>query len=299
MGLMRRVESRVEAAVGVESKDVTGTERRRDRSKHESKPYVQPADLARTLAREMDDHKVARSSSMSACNRFSVYLCPADAEHLKGREEDLIRDLEHQLRKRARAKKYDLPGEISVRFVVDEDLRLGRFGIQAERFADGASASTPDESSAGSVAAPWPGLAAGAGAAASPSPRRVARTRSTMPAAPATTGVGSETRVIQPEEAARMGLAHQTFVLTSGNRVREFTKGRIVVGRAKDTDFRLDDPNVSRRHAAFYWENGKVMVEDLDSTNGTLVNGYPILSTPVKESDVVHIGGHKITLETR
>jgi pSer/pThr/pTyr-binding forkhead associated (FHA) protein len=88
-------------------------------------------------------------------------------------------------------------------------------------------------------------------------------------------------------------------VIRSGSRVREFSKGRIVIGRAKDTDFQLDDPNVSRRHAAIYWENGRVMVEDLDSTNGTLVNGYPILNTPLKQTDVVYIGGHKLTVETR
>ena len=41
------------------------------------------------------------------------------------------------------------------------------------------------------------------------------------------------------------------------------------------------------------------MVEDLDSTNGTLVNGYPILSTPLKQTDIVYIGGHKLTVETR
>jgi pSer/pThr/pTyr-binding forkhead associated (FHA) protein len=96
-----------------------------------------------------------------------------------------------------------------------------------------------------------------------------------------------------------MGLAHQALVLKSGNRVREFNKGRVIVGRAKDADFRIDDPNVSRRHAAIYWENGRVMVEDLDSTNGTLVNGYPVLNTPLNRSDIVYIGGHKITVETR
>ncbi len=73
--------------------------------------------------------------------------------------------------------------------------------------------------------------------------------------------------------------------------MREFSKGRIVVGPGKDADFQLDDPNVSRRHAAIYWNNGRLMVEDLGSTNGTMVNGYPVTTTPLKQTDVVSIGG--------
>ena len=284
MGLMRRVESRMESAAGVNSKDAPGTERRRDRSKRESRPYVKPADLASKLTKEMDDHKVARSSCVSACNSFAVYLCSEDAEHLGGQEDEIIRDLERRLRKHARAKRYELPGDVSVRLLVDGDLPAGRFGILAERVATDAAAPLSGESGA---ATPAP---------AAPSSKRAARTRSATSAA---NGMPTATRVIEPEEAAHLGLAHQTLVVRSGSRVREFSKGRIVIGRAKDTDFQLDDPNVSRRHAAIYWENGRVMVEDLDSTNGTLVNGYPILNTPLKQADVVYIGGHKLTVETR
>ncbi len=290
MGLMRRVESRMESAAGVKSKDASSTERRRGRSKRESRPYVRPAELASKLTKEMDDHKVARSSRVSACNSFAVYLCPEDSEHLRGQEDEIIRDLERHLLKHARAKRYELPGDVSVRLLVDEDLPSGRFGILAERVATDAAVPLPYEPRAEAVApAPAPATPA--------TPRRTSRTRPVTPAA--ASGVTTGTRVIQPEEAAHLGLAHQTLVLRSGNRVREFSKGRIVVGRAKDTDFQLDDPNVSRRHAAFYWENGRVMVEDLDSTNGTLVNGYPILNTPLKQTDVVSIGGHKLTVEIR
>ena len=287
MGLMRRVESRMESAAGVKSKDAPSTERRRDRSKRESRPYVKPADLASKLTKEMDDHSVARSSCVSACNSFAVYLCPEDAEHLRGQENEITRDLERRLRKHARAMRYELPGDVGVRLLVDEDLPAGRFGILAERVATDAAVPSSGE----------PAAEAAAPAAAAPSSRRAARARSATPAA--ANGMPTATRVIEPEEAAHLGLAHQTLVVRSGSRVREFSKGRIVIGRAKDTDFQLDDPNVSRRHAAIYWENGRVMVEDLDSTNGTLVNGYPILNTPLKQADVVYIGGHKLTVETR
>jgi pSer/pThr/pTyr-binding forkhead associated (FHA) protein len=81
--------------------------------------------------------------------------------------------------------------------------------------------------------------------------------------------------------------------------MREFNQGRVVVGRARDADFRVDDPNVSRRHAAFFWEDGRIMVQDLESTNGTMVNGYPVSTTVLRPSDVVVIGDCRITVETR
>jgi len=291
MGLMRRVESRVENAVGAGKDDARGAKPRRDRSTRESKPYVQPAELARKLAKEMDSHKVARSSRVSASNKYSVYLCPLDAEHLRPREDDIVHGLERHLREHAHSKHYDLPGDISVRLIVDEDLRLGQFGILAELIFADALAATPAAAPIAPAQVP--------GASVRADPRRTCRTRPSAPVPTGSAAVGGETRVIQPEEAARMGLAHQALVLKSGNRVREFNKGRVIVGRAKDADFRIDDPNVSRRHAAIYWENGRVMVEDLDSTNGTLVNGYPVLNTPLNRSDIVYIGGHKITVETR
>jgi pSer/pThr/pTyr-binding forkhead associated (FHA) protein len=88
-------------------------------------------------------------------------------------------------------------------------------------------------------------------------------------------------------------------VIRAGNRVREFNHGRVIVGRAKDADFRVDDPNVSRRHAAIFWAEGSLMVMDLDSTNGTMVNGYPVSSSALGPNDVVTIGECRITVETR
>ena len=49
--------------------------------------------------------------------------------------------------------------------------------------------------------------------------------------------------------------------------------GRITVGRALDNDVILDDPYVCPHHLALEVESGHVTLEDLDSVNGTLVNG--------------------------
>ena len=250
-----------------------------------SKLYVQPAELARKLVKEMEDHRVSRGGRVSVRNRYTIFLCPDDYGRLHDREETLIVKLERHLSKHVRSKKYDVPGDVSVDVVVDEDLRPGHFGILAERDAPGL------------VERDLPSPIGGA-----PSPR----TKETVPtpvaqAAPRPSGRsrGGATEIIPPEDAERMGLAWQTIVLKAGNREREFPKGRVIIGRAGDVDFRIDDSNVSRRHAAIFWSEGRVMIEDLGSTNGTMVNGYPVSSTIVRAGDVIVIGDCRITVETR
>jgi ABC-2 type transport system ATP-binding protein len=69
--------------------------------------------------------------------------------------------------------------------------------------------------------------------------------------------------------------------------------GQVVIGRdpgAADVTLE-DDPDVSRRHAAFSLAGGGVTVEDLGSTNGTLVNGQRLSGTvPLKNGDKVQVG---------
>jgi hypothetical protein len=72
---------------------------------------------------------------------------------------------------------------------------------------------------------------------------------------------------------------------------------QLLVGR-ENADVTLDDPEVSRRHAYIRPVGEGVVVEDLDSTNGTLVNGRKIDgAVTMSESGTVQIGGSKIEIE--
>ena len=79
----------------------------------------------------------------------------------------------------------------------------------------------------------------------------------------------------------------------------EFPQGRVIIGRSRDVDLRIDHADVSRRHAVIYWSDGSIVVKDLGSTNGTMVNGYPIDSTVVRPTDAIRIGNAHITAEPR
>jgi pSer/pThr/pTyr-binding forkhead associated (FHA) protein len=69
---------------------------------------------------------------------------------------------------------------------------------------------------------------------------------------------------------------------------------KISLGRAASNDIHLDDGTVSGKHAVFHVLGKEVFVEDLDSTNGTLVNGQRVRRRQLRHGDVLRIGQHEL-----
>lgn len=67
------------------------------------------------------------------------------------------------------------------------------------------------------------------------------------------------------------------WLLKSGSREFVIRAHTVVVGRGQSADLKLEHESVSRRHAQFRLEDGEPTVEDLQSRNGTVVNGRPIV----------------------
>lgn len=64
-----------------------------------------------------------------------------------------------------------------------------------------------------------------------------------------------------------------------------------VVGRGNNANFKLNDDGISRRHARFFQLGREVMIEDLQSSNGTTVNGEPVTSRRVlQDGDKIRLG---------
>ncbi|WP_309113946.1 FHA domain-containing protein [Saccharothrix sp.] len=73
---------------------------------------------------------------------------------------------------------------------------------------------------------------------------------------------------------------------------------RAVVGRAGGVDIRIPDRSVSSCHAAIVRRGGRVVVEDLGSTNGTAVNGTTVSTArPLNNGDVIGFGGVELRFE--
>ena len=80
-------------------------------------------------------------------------------------------------------------------------------------------------------------------------------------------------------------------------RVFPLAAGQVIVGRAPDSGLSLLDGEVSRQHARFQVDEGRVLVEDLDSTNGTRVNGNLVRGlAELRPGDRIAIGGHVLKL---
>lgn len=69
---------------------------------------------------------------------------------------------------------------------------------------------------------------------------------------------------------------------------------RITLGRASSNDIRLDDGTVSGKHAVLHVLGKEVFVEDLESTNGTLVNSQRVHRRQLRHGDVLRIGQHEL-----
>jgi len=72
--------------------------------------------------------------------------------------------------------------------------------------------------------------------------------------------------------------------------VFEIVDDEIGIGRAPDNLVALDDPAVSGHHCGIVRDGRKFTVKDLGSTNGTRLNGLPIVESPLKPGDLVKVG---------
>ncbi len=235
--------------------------------------HVQPVELARKLAKEMDEHKTVSISRVYVPNEYLLYLSPGDREQYRSYEESLLTELADYLSEHARREGYSLLSTPRVLLDEDDDLALGEFGIAARLVQ-------PER---GRPEAPVEG---------EPEPR---------PAPPETRvyqAPAPETAAVLPDEAERLGLAHevQAALKIAGTR-HVLESERVVLGRSRECDITIDDPNVSRRHAELVRQDGAYWIVDLGSTNGIEVNGKRVDRVRLEHDDNIVIGKTQLHFE--
>ena len=90
---------------------------------------VQPVELARKLAKEMDEHRNVSVSRVYVPNEYTIYLSTADREQFSSYEESLREELQDYLAEHARRESYALLTSPKVTLETDADLDVGVFGI--------------------------------------------------------------------------------------------------------------------------------------------------------------------------
>lgn len=103
----------------------------------------------------------------------------------------------------------------------------------------------------------------------------------------------NETVIVQHGAVASQRRAYASLVLVYGpqtGRKIDLIGEPVVVGRDLECNFIIDDEGVSRRHCRFVGHAGEWVVEDLRSTNGTLVGGHRIQRHVLVDGDLVQTG---------
>jgi len=251
MSVLRNLEARIEGLVeGVFSRAFSS--------------QVQPVEIARKLAKEMDSHRTASVSQVYAPNHYTVWLSAEDHERLEGYERSLAQELSAYLLEHARRQDYALLTRPEVLIESDDRLRLGEFGIQPRLVKPPAR-----KGESGEQGQPGHTMVYTA-------PPKEAKPKRPKPA-PLT-----ETRAI-------ISLGDRRYVLD----------GPIaVIGRSRECDCVLDDRNISRRHAELRRaSNGDWSIADLGSTNGIKLNDRRVESARLAPGDELVIGTTRFTFD--
>ena len=93
--------------------------------------------------------------------------------------------------------------------------------------------------------------------------------------------------------AAPGGARARILILDGDRRGQEFSlegKDQFKIGRSTSSDMRLPDAKVSRHHCVIENARGGFLITDLESTNGTIVNGEKINKAPLKNGDFLRLG---------
>jgi hypothetical protein len=227
---------------------------------------VQPVELAHKLAKEMEDNQMVSVSRVYVPNHYRVFLSPKDREQFASYEPALRKELSDYLLEHARQESFALSTRPQVEFHTDERLDLGEFGIQAQLLAPPEEEQKPDS-----------------------------------PAAPApSAGDFGHTMVYSPDREARRldpALDRRQALLVGEGRRNVLGGSRVVVGRSREADIVLADPNVSRRHAELRRDESGWQVVDLGSTNGIKVNGRRVDQAGLSPGDQITIGVTDLTFE--
>jgi hypothetical protein len=242
MGVLTNLEARLEGLV-------EGVFNRAFRAR------VQPVELARKLAKEMDSYKTVSVSRTYVPNEYIVFLSRDDRRQFEGYEPALLDELSAHLLEHAARENLALLTRPKVTFETDRRLRMGEFGIQARLVKP--PATEREEAAQGDLGA---------------------------------TMVYSATRPDEEQRPAEQAKPESRALLIRDGKTFVIDRPRAVIGRSSRSDLVVDDPNVSRKHAELQRRGGDWYVLDLESTNGVAVNGKQVRTARLEPGDEIALG---------
>ena len=235
------------------------------KDKFSSQARVQPHDIAKKLARTMRDKRRVSVANIYVPNNYTVILNPEDFESLKAITQPLAEELADYLINKAAEKEFTLVSRPRIEFAQQEDLQPGDFIIEGNY-------EIPDQDADMAL----PTIKEPLEPELDLQETRGYQTLSDTAPLPNVKEKFSASLVV--EEGADAG---KEFPLN------DFLSS---FGRRETCDIVINDSGVSRRHAQIEKVGGRYWLTDLNSTNGTFVNGLPIEKTELTTGDVITAG---------
>lgn len=266
VGLLQRFERRLEGMVG-------GTFARL------FKGQVEPVEIAKALQREAEENRaIMGGGRVLVPNRYLVELGTSDYSRLEQWERQLTRTLAEMVQEFLDEEGWSTYGDIEVSFAHDKTLRTGMFRIGSDVDMDAPPRQRPRDS----LSMPLPPEARYSPPPPPPQPEPE----------PEPQHQPAETRVAPPyrQDALYDAKPEPVLVVDGTDRRYPIKPGTTLIGRGQDADLRLADTGVSRRHAVVRYDGNAAVVEDLNSTNGTVVNGQRIRTWRLQSEDAIRVG---------
>lgn len=227
---------------------------------------LQPVEIAKRLARAMETSKTVSVGRVFVANQYSVYLNLRDFQRLESVRATMERELAEYLAGVAREQNFFLISKPLIKLELGDGLPPRQIRVEARL------------------------------------------TEQPAPTGPAATDLSlldlGQTRRFESEQlkrAPRVVTEKAALVVSSGPTIgtRYFIgKPTMTIGRDLGNDIVIDDSRVSRHHAEIRHTAGKVSIGDLNSTNGTWVNGQRTTERILANGDRISIGGVELFFET-
>lgn len=240
------------------------------------KARIQPLQLQRRIERAMEIDRLSGADRTLVPNAFTVRLNPDDLEPLRGIAASLVAELADAALSFARRHAYTVLDRPRVDLVADPDVDAGEIRVTTgwidragRRDADALAAT--DDREAGS-----PETTDG----------------------PASGSRIDDTMVFRPPAPAVPRAVLREIAPNGAERRMTIEAGGLTIGRATDNGFVLHDSRASRHHARLQVRQGRLVLTDLRSTNGTRVNGVTVAEVVLGEGDRIQVGDTTLVVES-
>ena len=222
------------------------------------KGVVHPVEILNAMQREAEAHKAILVGGRTLVpNRYVIDLSPYDHSRLAPYAAALAQELAQSQAEFIGEQAWTVYGDVIVEIERGDGLDTGMFRVSAEVYtADQAPQASYDQQPYAQPQYNHPG--GGSGGAGAPGGRNV--------------------RLVSGDG--------RTFPLAIGS---------TVIGRGDQANLRLPDVGISRRHARLDFDGNQVVLTDLGSTNGTMVNGQRVSTVGLSPGDMVQLGTTTLT----